>query len=339
MALTLNIKKLSILMLMSMLALTSYAADTNQSTKELTRDALVETFKKEAFKPVCFFITVGKDPYLKVLKPDITEIKTIKCGCTKENCPTAITSASDLENLIPLRLTILNFGANTKLDVRYRGDREAVAGKILERIFLPAETYKGKILLDEYKENIPMFLILKTTAELQAIRNYFIKNLGAEFVPTQKTPLVLKINDDANLEKLEPADNEFIEKYFERFMPTDPEVKAFFENSMATITDNCFDMNSSDPLHVGESAIQSIFRQVEKLYKKFDAKDIAIVAGVTFLGTIILDQLRDEIRCIREKTFGKKPLFERACDGLKDLATTKSTSDNKSTTPAPVIVK
>jgi hypothetical protein len=295
MTLTLNIKKLSILMLISMLALTSYAADTNQPT----RNAL-ESLKKEVFKPVCFFITVGKDPYLKVLKPGISEIKTIKCGCEQENCTTKITSASDLENLSPLRLTILNYCANTKLDVRYRGDREAVMGKVLERIFLPAETYKGKILLDEYKENIPMFWILNTTAELKAIKNYFIKNLDAEFIPTQKIPLVIKINDDAKLEKLEPADKEFIEKYFELYTPTDPDVKNFFENGLATITDNSYCMDISDPLHVGESTMQSIFRQVEKNYKKFDAKDIAIVAGVTLFGTLVISQIGDEIKAAKD---------------------------------------
>ncbi len=305
-----------------------------------------EIFKKEALKlgqSACFLITASDNPYFKIVRPDLDEIKTFECGCfdkkNQTNRHVEKGNIQDLENLIPLRLTTLGYGSHTKYDMKYKGQRKAVMGKILETIFLPNEQYQGKIIFDEYKANYPMWWILNNVEEFKAISNYLRKKLEESgFIPTQKTLLVLTVFDDPEMKTFNQEDKIFIEKYFELLPLTDKEVKKFFEKAKDILITRGFEMNASNPFYVGETLSQSIFRQVESKCKKWKAKDIAIAAVVTGLialpSIIAFLQLKDEINT------GSKRIFEKAT-GIKWKGTWVDTIADwkdlsKENTPAPV---
>lgn len=280
-----------------------------------------DKFKQETFRlgqGACIFCTVGKDPYIKTIKPDIDELKIVKCGKSISKASNQkVKSPCDLENLSPLCITTLNYGGNTKSVVKYRGDREAFIGKALEYILLPLEIFQGTLLVDEYKANLPMFWMLNNVEELVAIKNYFEKNIDPEFVPTQKTLLVLKINSDQKLENLNNECSDFLSKYFEIYPLTDSDIKEFFEKTIEAINSTSFDMEGSNPFYVGETIMQSIFRQVEKGSKKFQAKDIAIASGVMFFGVVVLKNIDREIDPILQLFTPEKPYSTKIINWLK----------------------
>jgi hypothetical protein len=289
-----------------------------------------DKFKQETLslgQGACIFCTVGKDPYIKTIKPDIDELKVIKCGKSiSKTANQKVKNPQDLEYLSPLCITTLNYGGNTKSVVKYRGDREAFVGRALEYILLPLETYTGTLLVDEFKANIPMFWILNNVDELVAIKNYFEKNLSPEFVPSQKTLLVLKINSDQKLETLDKDCKTFLSKYFEIYPLTDSDVMAFFGKTLESISSTSFDMEGSNPLYVGETIMQSIFRQVEKGSKRFQAKDIIIAFGVTAFGALVLKEIDRDVDFVFKALAPEKPFAASCIDFLKN---TKETLNNK----------
>ena len=265
-------------------------------------------FKQEALKlgqAACFFKTQGEDPYFTVVRPDIDENYIYKCGCIDPLTGNArhIKNTDDLESIYVIEQLINGFSGNYRYKMKYQGERKSYIGKFLESC-ISEEKYPGKILIDEYKKNIPMFWTLKTTDELRSILTYMINNFEEEeFKVNQKTLLVLKIDADPELKTLDETDKQILNAYFKLFPLTDKDVKEFFENSKKIILEGNSYMH--DPKYVGETVGQSVLRQTEKFYKDFKGKDIAIIIGCLITYKLIDTLLENEIKGIKESVHSK----------------------------------
>jgi hypothetical protein len=284
----------------------------------------IEEFKNDALKlgqAACFFNTPGEDPYFNVIHTDVNETRVIKCGCYDEtiNQNRKVTNAMDLENITPLRYTLWGYGGNYKHDMKYPGCRyKSPVGTVLSQTFLPTESYQGKIFIDEYKQHIPMFWVLRNIDELRALNTYLLKNFTEEsIVPEKKTLLILKLQDDPELKTVDENDKAFLETYFEIFPTTDKEIKEFFEEMKKLMMERIADMK--DPKMVGETLLEGIFRQVEKKYEDFEFKKVAMYCGVFFATAIVFDFIKNEISDARKILLQKLGKDEKATSLTKIL--------------------
>ena len=257
-----------------------------------------------------FLLTQGKDAFINVYQPDINSYKVIKLGYYNEeiNSNNHLTEAEQFENMIVLSEMTNVYSANIRVQKKYPGDRESVLGEKLANIFFSENEYKGKILIDEYKSNIPMFWVLNNVEELRSIAKYITKNIE-NATNKEKPLLVIKILNDPKLETLIQKDIEFLNSYFNICSIQDPEVKEFFENAK----ENMFDRgsNMSSPRYKGETVLESVFRQTEKQFKEFKTKDWAVIAGVFVFSNILYSELKDGIDYTLEKARGGERTFTR----------------------------
>lgn len=308
---------LAVALLANMALLNITAKNAPDVSSDVTKNVPVKKMSIEEFKTdalqlgqaACFFNTPGEDPYFNVIHTDVNETKVIKCGCYDEatNKNRKIKNAIDFENIVPLRFTLWGYGGNYKHDMKYDGCRnKSAVGTLLAETLLPKEEYKGKMFIDEYKQNIPMFWVLRNVEELRALRTYLLKNFIAEnIVPTKKTLLVLKIKDDPEFKTVNEEDKAFLDTYFEMFPTTDQEIKKFFETNKQLMIERNYDMGGSKPKMVGETALQGAFREIEKYYKDFEFKKLAILVGGVLATKIIYDFISAEINAGKEKTIQK----------------------------------
>lgn len=263
-----------------------------------------------------FLLTPGKDPYINIYQPDLDSYKVIKLGFHDEetNKNDHITSAKQFENIIVLSEMTNIFSANIRMQKKYPGDRESKLGEALSNIFFSKDKYKGKIFIDEYKKNIPMFWVLNNVEELRSIAKYITKNLID--IETQDNPLlVIKILNDPKFETLLQEDVEFLNSYFNICSTQDPEIKEFFEKAKKSMLDRGFDMSS--PRHKGESILESVFRQTEKQFKEWKSKDWAIFGGVLLATKILYNPIKTELNdgwnYLETKARGEEKTVLRRC--------------------------
>jgi len=270
-----------------------------------------ELFKQDALKlgqPACFFTTDG-DPCLRVSDSAIDKAILIECGCydseTGQN--RHIQKPQDLENLKAIWLIENLYGFNCQTNKKYRGEEESFVGKLLEKVFVPNDEYPGKPLVDEYKAHIPMFWTLKNSDEFKAISKYMLQNLAEqEYIPTEKTLLVLRIENDPKFETLDEKDREFLNTYFELFNLNDKEIKNFFEAHKELIIKSFNYLN--DPTMIKETTTQGIFRRIDDFYKGFNISSLAIIASAFLITDIIRDEVKDIYHALVKNATGKETL-------------------------------
>lgn len=263
-----------------------------------------------------FLLTPGKDAFVSIYQPDVDSYKLIKLGYYNEktNSNNHLTKPEQFENMIVLSEMTNIYSANIRVQKKYPGDRESVLGEKLANIFFSENEYKGKILIDEYNKNIPMFWVLNNAEELKSIAKYIIKNI-VDTTNENKPLLVIKILDDPKLKTLIQEDIEFLNFYFNICSLQDPEIKEFFETAKENMLDR--GSNMSSPRYKGETVLESVFRQTEKQFKEFKTKDWAIIAGVFVFSHILYSELKDGIDYTLEKARGGEKSFIRK--GLKKI--------------------
>lgn len=237
-------------------------------------------------------ITPGKDAWVKVYQPDIDAYKAIKLGYhdEKTNKNDHITNSKQFENIVVLSQMTNTVSANIRVQKKYPGDRESKVGEALSNVFFSKDAYNGKILIDEYNQNIPMFWVLNNVEELRSIAKYITKNLPD--VTNQANPLlVIKILNDPKFETLTQEDVVFLNSYFNICSIQDPEIKKFFETANKSMIDRGYDMSS--PRYKGESVLESVFRQTEKQFNEFKYKDWAMITGVFIFSTFLYNEVKD----------------------------------------------
>ncbi len=257
-----------------------------------------------------FLLTPGKDAFVSIYQPDVDSYKLIKLGYYNEetNNNNHLTKSEQFENMVVLSEMTNIYSANIRVQKKYPGDRESVLGEKLANIFFSENEYKGKILIDEYKSNIPMFWVLNNVEELRSIAKYITKNI-ANTTNEEKPLLVIKILNDPKLETLIQKDIEFLNSYFDICSIQDPEIKEFFENAKESMLDR--GSNMSSPRYKGETVLESVFRQTEKQFKEFKTKDWAVIAGVFIFSNILYSELKDGIDYTLEKARGGERTFTR----------------------------
>jgi hypothetical protein len=259
-----NKNKLLYLMLLSSLSLNIKAMETN-----------LEEIKNKAlnYSNGClFFNATEKDPEILILDTDINTYKKLKIGY---NDPISgknahIKNPIQLENMTVINETINKYASNLRIQKKYMGDRDTVVGKALQTIFLPETYYQGKIIVDEYKTQMPMFWVLKNEDQLNAIKNYLLKNLNIT-EETEKTLLLIKILSTKDITKLNAENLEFLNKYFYVYSVEDINVKKFFDKAKSEIADRGFDM--SDAKIIGDTVRENIFGAVEKEFKDYKVEN------------------------------------------------------------------
>ncbi|MBD3273375.1 hypothetical protein GF385_03450 [Candidatus Dependentiae bacterium] len=263
-----------------------------------------------------FLIAPGKDPYVNIYQPDVDTYKVIKIGYKdkKTNKNYHIKKPEQFENIVVLSEMTNIFSANIRMQKKYSGDRESKLGEGLANVFFSKDTYEGKILIDEYNKNMPMFWVLNNVEELRAIKKYLNKNVSLEnkdlsFLSKEKPLLVLKVLNDPKLEKLTENDTNFLNSYFNLFSLQDSEIKSFFEKAKEAMINRGFDM--AHPRYKGESILESVFRQTEKQFKEFKAKDWAVVGGVFIFSNLVYSELKDGIDYSLEKLRNGEKSFSR----------------------------
>ncbi len=221
------------------------------------------------------FNASDKDPMISIFNPDQDQIKLLKLGYVNENNKNAhVKSEDQFENISVLEETITIYSANIRIKNKFQGARESVIARTFEKIFLPEETYPGKILIDEYNATMPMFWVLKNEAQLSAIKSYFINNA----TPTAMKPILLiKVLDTKDLTALTQENQVFLSRYFNVFSIDNKYVKEFFDKSKERMQDLGFNVTS--PNYKGETVTKAIFRDGEKKFNDGKIKDIAIVIG------------------------------------------------------------
>lgn len=263
-------------------------------------DIQAEKYKKEVLtlgQNIGFLIVPGKDPYFNLYQPDLDTFKVIKLGYFdgKNHC---IKEPAHLEKLTVLNEMINIYSANIRITNKYEGSRESFLSQNIANAVLGKKFYKGQIIIDEYNKNIPMFWVLNNVEELHSLANYIINNISLENKNTdlfslEKPMLVIKILEDPKFETLTDDDLYFLNTYFNIFSLNDKDIKEFFENAKNKMLDRGASM--ANPRIKGETVLESIFRQTEKKYGEWKARDWAIATGVLIAGTNTYSFFKNEI--------------------------------------------
>lgn len=281
----------------------------DQNAYEKSVHATIKSIKKEELnnikidalklgQPACILSTYSDDPSFKVVNSTVDEIKMFDLGCIDEKTQKnrGRQTIEDLENIIPLQLTTLGYGSNIKYNAKYPGKRKEPIAVILEKLFLPEKQYKGKVIVDEYTANYPMWFVLNSADEFKAISKYLQKNFDEiNFRPSKKTLLVLTILNDPKLETLDRQDKEFISKYFNLFPLSDLEVKYFFEKAKDILISKNLEMKNTKPIRVGESVMEEIFREIEDKHGSWKLKNGVVALAVGTVSALMLFTLSKEV--------------------------------------------
>jgi hypothetical protein len=301
----------------------------SEQNKAVKKDSKLEKFKNETLilgQGCCFLDFHGNDPWFKKVKPDLDDAYSIKLGCIDQETgnPRKIKETQDLENITVLRYMYEGFGSHVATDIKYPGERSGF-NKALESILFMDHSYNGIPLVDEYKEGMPMFWILKNAEELRAISTFILKKFEEkQFVPEKKILLVIKLLEDPELKTLNTVDKEFLDTYFVTCPLSDKDVKEFFEKNHDILREGWHRNSSTHPKSVGEDARVGILKDIEKFFKDFDTTRIITVAGAFILTKFIYDEINDLIDMGREKTFGKNNIRKSWSGSLINKLTSKS---------------
>ncbi|MBU4269932.1 hypothetical protein KJ644_01075 [Candidatus Dependentiae bacterium] len=286
-----NKNKLLYLMLLSAISLNVSATETN-----------LEEIKNKAlnYSNGClFFNATEKDPEILILDMDINTYRKLKLGyndpITNKNAH--IKAAEQLEFMTVINESINKYASNLRIQKKYVGDRDTVLGKALETVFLPETYYQGKVIIDECKAQTPMFWVLKDEAQLDAIKNYMINNIGEEI--QEKTLLLIKVLNTRELANLSADNLDFLNKYFYLFPVTDTDVKKFFDKAKSEIADRGFDM--SDAKIVGDTIRENVFGAVEKEFKDYKVENWAKYLGSAVATAVTMEIISPIFKTAKER--------------------------------------
>lgn len=230
-----------------------------------------------------FRVSSGK-PLL--IKFDPTEMKldviTCKLGKTQEQGNNFEAAALDV-----LRFTHLDVNTNKKEDYVCAGCRETVLEKCLEGFLKtihldPLSTYEGTLLIDEYRECLPMKWTFKNIEAFHQVKDYLQQKFAAFAIDPQagdQKPLLL-LSIKQGLQALETSDIEFLTKYYSLVDPEDEATKLFFKDFQEAINEAFND--TRDAKDIKESIGKQIMRLTEKqIGGSLKIRDIVLVAIVT----------------------------------------------------------
>lgn len=265
---------------------------------------------------VCFFNSVNSDPVILTFNKDAKKITIIECGCinTKTNSNAKVKEDSDIANLTPIAKTELFYTINKKTDHVYTGKRKGF-GKCLEKVLCLNQTDNQNYLFNELKKNTPSCWTLNNAEQAKYLKENLEKLIIEEnFVPTQKTLLLLKIVGDPELKTLDKEVKNFFSRFYDIYTITDKETTTFFTELEQELYDKCVDIGGSNPEHINEGIRESVLMQTEKKFKKFDGQQLAILSAAFLTTTWLGSEIRETIAVTEQRLIGKRSIAEAVWD-------------------------
>jgi hypothetical protein len=235
-----------------------------------------------------YFNAVKGDKYPGMIKcnPAIHRFEVVLCGCEKEGSFGRVKTAQDLEFLAPLRHTTKLADSGLQIDKKLEGYREAYVGIVIEALLkashlMPADGYKGDLLVEEYLAGMPMKWAVSSIEEFRGVKGYLIKKFMEHnvTVPSKKPLLLVEFLD--NNPSYDDTDKEFLNTFFDVLDPLDPAVKAFFDQCQKSFGDMLD--KTKDAKNTGESIGELLMRNMESVSGDFEGKKVAamVIGSVT----------------------------------------------------------
>jgi hypothetical protein len=240
-----------------------------------------------------FFNVVKGAKYPGMIKcvPAINRLEVILCGCEKDGSFGRVKAAQDLEFLAPLRYTTKFADSGLQIDKKLEGYREAYVGIMVEALLkashlMPADGYKGDLLVEEYLAGMPMKWAVSSIEEFRGVKGYLIKKfMEYNVAAPAKKPLLLVEFLDGN-PAYDDTDKEFLNTFFDVLDPLDPAVKAFFDQCQKSFGDMLD--KTKDAKNTGESIGELLMRNMESVSGDFEGKKVvAIVLGAVVGGIVV----------------------------------------------------
>lgn len=249
-------------------------------------------------QPVALFkFDGGKYPALTVFHPSVNKCNVVLCGTydMAEDTYRTIKTPADLENLAALREMMRSLDTFTQYDKKIKGRyREAPAAVALETVFdglflMSDDSYNGILLVDEYRGGYNQKWVLRPQ-DVKPVLNYLRKKFDQEGVMSlaKKPPLLIVGFDGVDI-KLDDADEAFVGAYFTPLKSEDPVVFGYFQKVDERIIDTFDKTGKAD--FVGESAGETILREIEGQTGKLDTKRMILMFGAFVVGSIIINKM------------------------------------------------
>ena len=205
-----------------------------------------------------------------------------------------LTSLDKTNNYGVLRWVRLGFGNHTKEDYKYPGERKMI-GTIIEQalkatMLIPERTYDENPLFELYVRATPMMWHLHNAEEFRTFISSMDRRMQErKLAPQEKCVLVLIVENDPELKTFNQTDLMLLDKYFVLLSLEDETVKSFFESQYMRMIDEICDFEGSKPEFPTETVCETLLRQSEKAYGKFEVDQMAALALGAIGGYIAAD--------------------------------------------------
>jgi hypothetical protein len=225
----------------------------------------------------------SKETYVEIYRPDKALLTSVKAKSEFKN------GAKVLKN------TNRYLYVGVKDESKFREERSFPAWILEKALLLKEEKYKGKLLIDQYKDatGIPFwYVMLSSVDRLNDFITYLAKEIG-DISTEQKRPSVfISVRDCLNpISSLSQDQGEKLAAMFENVCEygNDKDVLARAVESLSLIVDKKATFNSGKPVHDDENMRRTILRKTESLFEDFEADKFsgaalfsfaAIVAGI-----------------------------------------------------------
>lgn len=190
------------------------------------------------------------------------------------------------EDLTVLRHQSYVYALRLAFDNKYKGYRESVVGKGLEKVLGLTDHYEGTILLDEYKNYALWNVTLKDAEELRSFLTYLSDCLAAKGrrkFDALKPVLRLRLDDDVLLKNLEPEDWAHLNMLFNVIDPADLKTIKHFDDLQDNMNDTIAGLSDGTLIYPKEGCRKHVMRKLESFFKNFEVKEATTVA-IAFVG-------------------------------------------------------
>jgi hypothetical protein len=252
------------------------------------------------------FSTIGKAHMLHFF-PSTNQIKLVFMGIAepqKTHSSTQPLSVREIKyphefiNMIPIKLLKFEQPNAIRIDEIYHDKHNTWLEKLFKMINIYPEekTYKGTVLIDEYKAGIPLRIVVKSINQLKAILTYFTLKLGQDGyhindIKPEHRPLLQLICTES-LDKMDEQGQGILKKLFIVANPKHQTVRTFFEQKIAQYIED-FEKIKKETF-INDTIAQTIKESIDANVKK-----IIITTAILFMLVKIYDTFMDSLKASR----------------------------------------
>ncbi len=253
---------------------------------------------------VGFFKTTGR-PWMIKYNPSVNTLTIINCGSIdhEDKDVKQVEKPADLENLTATRCITKFVDTNLQIARVYQGFRETYLEQLVEGLLklttlYPNRKYEGTLLVDEYREGIPMKWVFTNIDEFRAIKKYLLKAFEKFDIEPQAQKPLLYIQFDRINQEFSDDDLAFLNTYYEVLNSKNPAAKVFFNDAQQAINDARSSTDSAK--NILESSGEKLMRWAEETKYGIKEKDIMLkvmfYVGLPMLTAYIYDKIKNELK-------------------------------------------